>query len=136
VTYLIVFVGIIAFCNLLLLVSIAVLALSVSRLVSKSVMPAVGEVQSTARKVNNLVDTVGDRAGRIMDVGESTVRQVSGKVVATTGLLENSAAAPIITLSSVIAGIARGFQVWRGSAAGRENEPEETVVEVDTTRAA
>jgi uncharacterized protein YoxC len=136
VTLLIVFVGIIAFCNLLLLVSIAVLALSVSRLVSKSVMPAVGEVQSTARKVNIIVDNVSDRATKIMDIGENTARQVSGKVVATTGLLENSAAAPIISISSVIAGITKAVQVWRESSAKSPTETGEVLVEVDITKAA
>ena len=134
-TLLTVFVGIIAFCNILLLISIAFLAFSVSRLVGKSVMPAVGEVQSTVRKVNGIVDNVGDRASKIMDIGENTARQVSGKVVATTGLLENTAAAPIISVSSIIAGITKAVQVWRESSAQSEIEPEETVVEV-TTKAA
>jgi hypothetical protein len=99
-------------------------------------MPAVGEVQSTARKVNIIVDNVSDRATKIMDIGENTARQVSGKVVATTGLLENSAAAPIISISSVIAGITKAVQVWRGSSAKSPTETGEVLVEVDTTKAA
>jgi uncharacterized protein YoxC len=135
VTLLTVFVGIIAFCNILLLISIAFLVFSISRLVGRSVVPAVGEVQSTVKKVNGIMDNVGDRASKIMDIGENTARKVSGKVVATTGLLENTAAAPIISVSSIIAGITKAVQVWRESSAQSEIEPEETVVEV-TTKAA
>ncbi|MFA6665634.1 MAG: hypothetical protein WCT06_03580 [Armatimonadota bacterium] len=134
-TLLTVFVGIIAFCNILLLISIAFLVFSISRLVGRSVVPAVGEVQSTVKKVNGIMDNVGDRASKIMDIGENTARKVSGKVVATTGLLENTAAAPIISVSSIIAGITKAVQVWRESSAQSEIEPEETVVEV-TTKAA
>lgn len=134
-TLLTVFVGIIAFCNILLLISIAFLVFSISRLVGRSVVPAVGEVQSTVKKVNGIMDNVGDRASKIMDIGENTARQVSGKVVATTGLLENTAAAPIISVSSIIAGITKAVQVWRESSAQSEIKPEETVVEV-TTKAA
>lgn len=134
-TLLTVFVGIIAFCNILLLISIAFLVFSISRLVGRSVVPAVGEVQSTVKKVNGIMDNVGDRASKIMDIGENTARKVSGKVVATTGLLENTAAAPIISVSSIIAGITKAVQVWRESSAQSEIESEETVVEV-TTKAA
>ncbi len=112
-TLLIVFVGIIAFCNLLLLLSIAYMALSMGKLVRQSVMPAVDQVQRTVKNVDALVDRIEGKAEEIMNVGEDTVRKVSDRVVATTDLAQGTITTPLITLSSVVAGISKAIQTWR-----------------------
>ena len=105
-TLLTVFVGIIAFSNLVLLLAIAYLAVAVKKLLDTSIKP-------TITSVNDLVGKVEDRAERIMDIGEDTARKVSGTVVATTDMVQNSITSPVISLSSMVAGISKAVATWR-----------------------
>ena len=116
-TLLTVFVGIIAFSNLLLLVAIAMLAFALKGLVEKSVVPAVSEVKSTIHNVNTLVDKVEDKAERIMIIGEETARTVSSKVVATTDLVQETVTSPLINASSILTGVLRAVETWRRASA-------------------
>ena len=115
-TLLTIFVGIIALSNLVLLVGLAVLAISVKRLVDTSVKPAISEVKSTIEGVNALVDKVGGRAEEMMEIGENTARKVSGTVVATTDMVQDTVTRPLVGLSSLFAGALKAWQTWRASA--------------------
>jgi uncharacterized protein YoxC len=117
-TTLTVFVGIIAFSNVILLVGLAVLAFSLKRVVDDSISPALSEVNSTIKKVEGLVENVDVRTVRIMDVAEETVRRVSGSVVATSDVVECAVVSPFITLSSVMAGISKAREVWHDRSNG------------------
>lgn len=112
-TLLTVFVGIIALSNLILLVGLAMLAFSLKKVVDTSINPALREVNKTVKKVNALVDKIDDRADRILDISEDTVRVVSGKVVATTDVVEHAVASPFISISSLVTGISKGLEAWR-----------------------
>jgi len=101
-----VFVGIIAFSSLVLLVGLATLAVSIKRLIDTSVKPAISNV-------NTLVDKVENRAERIMEISEDTVRKVSGKAVAAADMVEDTVTTPLISLSSLVAGISKAVQTWR-----------------------
>lgn len=116
-TLLTVFVGVIALGNLVMLIAVAVMAWSVKRLVDKSVIPTMTEVKDTVKNVNRLVDKVEEKAEHIMQIGERTASEVSGKVVATTNMVEKSVTTPIITISGIIAGITRAVEVWRTASA-------------------
>ena len=116
-TTLTVFVGIIAVCNLILLVGLAALAVSLSRVVNKSLSPALSEVNATVKKVNALVDKVDDHVEHMLDISEDTVRRVSGSVVATSDVVENAIASPFIGISSLMTGIARALEAWRRASA-------------------
>jgi hypothetical protein len=116
-TTLTVFVGIIAVCNLILLVGLAALAFSLSRVVNKSLNPTLAEVNATVKKVNTLVDKVDDHVEHILEVSETTVRRVSGSVVATTDVVENAIASPFIGMSSLMTGIAKALEAWRRASA-------------------
>jgi len=107
-TLLTVFVGIIAFSNLVLLIGLAVLAFSAKRLMDTSVRPLMD-------KVNALVDKVDDKTGKIMEIGEDTARKVSGSVVATSDTVEDAVVSPILGLSSLYAGISKAIETFRST---------------------
>ena len=119
-TLLTVFVGIIALSNLVLLAGIAFLAFGVKRLIDKSVRPAVSEAQSAIHNVNELVDNVEGRTERILDIGEETARKVSGTVVSTSDMIRSSITSPLISISSLFAGITEAVQACRRPARGGE----------------
>lgn len=104
---------VIGLCNVALLIALTFLIVSVKKLLDKQVASTVGEVQATLREVHTLVDTVENKAQRIMDVSEETVRKVSGRVVATTDLVQETITSPLISLSSTVAGLLKAFQVLR-----------------------
>jgi hypothetical protein len=112
-TLMTVFVGIIAFCSLVLLLAVAFLAMSMKKLLDSSVTPVLEDVKSTVDSVNKLVETVDGKVDRILGVGEDTVRKVSGRVVATSEVMQDTITTPLITLSSAVAGIAKAIETWR-----------------------
>ena len=112
-TLLTIFVGIIAFSNLVLLVGLAYLAFAVRGLVNKQVQPAVHEVTSTLKDVHEFIDRVEDRAEEVMSIGEDTARKVSGKVVATSDVIQHAVSEPLINFTSIVAGIARAVSAYR-----------------------
>ena len=107
-----VFVGIIAFSNLLLLVAIAVLAFSLSKVMNTSVKPVLSEVQLTIKNVNELVGKVEGRADHIMQIGEQTASKVSAKVVAASDIVEHTVTDRVMKITSLWAGISRAWEVW------------------------
>ena len=107
-TLLTVFVGIIAFSNLVLLIGLAVLAFSAKRLMDTSVRPLMD-------KVSALVDKVDDKTEKIMEIGEDAARRVSGSVVATSDTVENAVVSPILSLSSLYAGISKAIETFRST---------------------
>ncbi len=113
---LVIFTGVIALSNVILLVGLAYLAVTVTRILNKSVSPALSEVKHTIRNVNDMVDKVEQKAENILDISEQTARRVSGSVVAATDVVQHSVAEPFINLSSVIAGISRAWNTLRRSA--------------------
>lgn len=116
-TLLLVFVGIIALSNLLLLGAIAFLALAFKKFLDTSAASTLAEVKSTVRNVNSMVDKVEDRAEKIMIIGEDTARKVSGSVNATTEMVQNSLTTPLISVSSFVAGVTKAVETWRRASA-------------------
>ncbi|HET6455414.1 MAG TPA: hypothetical protein VFI02_13505 [Armatimonadota bacterium] len=112
-TLLIVFVGVIAFCNFVVLVGTAVALFALKRLIDKPVRQAVCEAKNTIHNVNKLVDTVEDRTGRILDISEQTARKVSGNVMATSEVVKETITSPLISFSSLVAGISEAVQSCR-----------------------
>ncbi len=113
---LVIFVGVIALSNLVLLGGLAFLAIAVRNLLNKSVQPALSEATHTIRNVNDIVERVERKAENILDISEETARRVSGSVVAATDVVQHSVAQPFINLASVIAGINRAINTLRRSA--------------------
>ncbi len=111
-----IFTGVIALANVILLIGLAYLAVTVTKLLKKSVQPAMSEVTHTIRNVNDIVERVEQKAETILNISEETARRVSGSVVATTEMVEHTVAQPFISLSSVIAGINKAVSTLRRSA--------------------
>lgn len=116
-TLLTIFVGVIALSNLVLLLGLAYLAIAVKKLIDTSVKPAVSEAQSTIHNVNVMVDKVEDKAEQILNIGEETARKVSGSVVATTDMVQDTVTPPLISFSSMVAGISKALETWRRASA-------------------
>lgn len=116
-TLLTVFVGIIALSDLIFLLALALLALAAKGAIDKGVMPAMSEVNQAIKGINKFVDGVEGKAERIMDLGEDTARRVSGSVVATTEMVQQTVASPFIGLASLAAGISKAMQTWRSASA-------------------
>ena len=113
-----VFTGIIALSNLILLGGLAWLGMTVSRLINHSVRPTIRDIDRTIRKVHGFVDMAEARAENVLDISERTVREVSGRVVAASDMLEHAVTGPIIQASGFLAGVRRAVEVWRrGKAA-------------------
>ncbi|MHB0912960.1 MAG: hypothetical protein ACYC2Y_05900 [Armatimonadota bacterium] len=108
-----IFTGIIALANLLLLAGLAFLAFAVKKLIDQAVMPAVKEAKETVENLNEMVERVEQKAERIMDIGEETARRVGNRVVATSDVVQETVASPLINISSFITGIQRGIETWR-----------------------
>ncbi|MDH7480752.1 MAG: hypothetical protein QHH26_02090 [Armatimonadota bacterium] len=111
--WLIVFVGVIALCNLLLLGTVAYLALMVRGLINKSVQPAMAEVTSTIKSVNGFVEKVENRAEHVMEISEETAKKVSSKIVATTDIIKQAVSSPLIGILSIIAGVSRAISEYK-----------------------
>ena len=112
-TLLTVFVGVIALCNVVVLVGTAVALFALKRLIDKPVRQAVCEAKNTIRNVNKLIDTVEDRTARILDISEQTARKVSGNVMATSEVVKETITSPLISFSSLVAGISEAVQSCR-----------------------
>ncbi len=108
-TWLIVFVGIIALCNLLLLITVGYLAFMVRKLIVKSAQPAMAEVTSTIKSVNSFVEKVENRVDHMMEIGESTAKKVSDKIIATADIIKHSISSPLISILSIITGVSRAI---------------------------
>lgn len=87
-----VFTGIIALCNLILLIGLAALALTVKRLLDKSVRPVIDEVSDTVKLVNGVVE------------------HVSSSVMATTDVVQHTVVQPFIAIAGLAAGVGRAIQ--------------------------
>lgn len=87
-----VFTGIIALCNLVLLIGLAALALAVKRLLDKSVRPVIDEVSDTVRHVSGVVQHVSD------------------SVAATNDVVQHTVAQPFIAIAGLAAGVGRAIE--------------------------
>lgn len=112
-----VFVGIIAVCNVIVLVGTAVALFALRRLIDKPVRQAVCEAKNTIHNVNQLVDTVEDRTERLLDIGEQTARKVSGNVMVTSDVVRKTITSPLISFSGLITGITEAVQYCRRASA-------------------
>lgn len=114
-----VFVGIVALSNLILLSGLAYLAITIKRLIDTSIRPAMTEVNSAVKTVNELVDKVETKAEHVLDIGEETVREVSGKVVATSDMVQHTVASPLIGISSFLTGLSKAISALRSASASQ-----------------
>lgn len=122
-TLLTIFVGLIAFVNLVLLAAIVYLAVAVHNLLSRHIIPLAVEVRSAVKDVREFVSQAASSTNRILGMGESTAKKVSHKLIALSDLFEHSVSEPLIWISSFLEGVKEAVNTYRTSS-GKEPEEE------------
>ncbi len=74
--------------------------------------PVIAKASSTLDSVQRVTVMVGDKADQILTRGEALTEDVSQKVENTASVVQNAVTTPLINLSSLIAGVSRGFSTW------------------------
>jgi predicted PurR-regulated permease PerM len=80
--------------------------------------PLIGKATDAVETVQRVTMSVGEKADTILTRGEALTENVSEKVEKTAGVVQTTVTTPLINLSSLLAGVSRGFSVY-SRAAGR-----------------
>lgn len=84
--------------------------------------PVIGKASDTLDTVQRVTQNVGEKADTILTRGEALTENVSGKVETTAGMVQKTVTTPLIGLSSLIAGVSKGFSVYARSASRSKDE--------------
>jgi len=116
-----IFVGIFAVTTVVLM---GAMAFALSKLVklldtlAGKLDPVVAKATDTIETVQRITANVGEKADHILSKGETLTDTVSVKVEETAEVAQKAVTGPLITVSSVIAGISKGFAVYTHSSNG------------------
>ncbi len=97
----------------------------VDTLVEK-IEPVLGKATDTIETVQRVTTNVGEKADVILTKGEVLTDSLSVKTERTADVLQKSVTGPLISLSSLITGISKGFSVYTHSSATRAKVKAET----------
>ncbi len=101
----------------------AVLAIAITKMqqqvtkLTNKLEPVIAKVSTTLDTVQRITTNVGEKADVILTRGEALTENLSHKVENTADVVQETVTTPLINLSSLLAGISRGFSVW-GSMQG------------------
>ncbi len=121
-TALFIFVGLFA---LITVVLFGVTAFALSKLVklldtlADKLDPVIGKATDTIETVQRVTTNVGEKADQILTKGEVLTDSLSVKTERTADVVQKSVTGPLISLSSLITGISKGFSVYTHSSAAR-----------------
>lgn len=87
--------------------------IQVLKKVEAALDPLAGKGLEVMDNVDQTLVTLRGKAEAMMDAGEKAVESVAAKVDTTSSLVEGAVARPAISLSSIMAGVNRGFETWR-----------------------
>jgi len=110
-----IFVGIFAVTTVVLM---GAMAFALSKLVklldtlADKLDPVVAKATDTIETVQRITANVGEKADTILSKGEMLTDKVTVKVEETSEIVQKAVTGPLITVSSVIAGISKGFSVY------------------------
>lgn len=128
-TALFIFVGLFA---LITVVLFGVMAFALSKLVklmdtlADKLDPVIGKATDTIETVQRVTTNVGEKADVILTKGEALTDSLSVKTERTADVVQKSVTGPLISLSSLITGISKGFSVYTHSSAARAKAQAET----------
>lgn len=98
--------------------ALVVVAIALNKL-QQQVDKLTGKMEPVIVKASNTLDTVqrvtvnvGEKADTILTRGETLTENVSHKVETTATVVENAVTKPLIGLSSLIAGVSKGVDVY------------------------
>jgi uncharacterized protein YoxC len=94
-----------------LVAAVLILRKSINRLL-KAADPAIKRAEAAINTVGGIAETVRSRTDEITHTVEDTVDDVSRKVKSTTTVIEDAVRPPLISVASMLAGLARGLEVW------------------------
>lgn len=128
-TALFIFVGLFA---LITVVLFGATAFALSKLVKtldtlvEKIEPVIGKATDTIETVQRVTTNVGEKADVILTKGEALTDSLSVKTERTADVVQKSVTGPLISLSSLITGISKGFSVYTHSSATRAKVKAET----------
>jgi uncharacterized protein YoxC len=92
------------------------------RLLNQQIDQALNKTDPVILKINDFLITlqrvtsnVGEKADEVLIKGEAIVEDIADKVEETATVVEKTITKPLINLSSVMAGITKGFATFTGS---------------------
>lgn len=111
---------IMAICMIVLTLSIVVAAIALTMLalrlrksvdtMTNKVQPLITQATETVKTANGVAQTLKVGAQDIIHKTEDTVESVTRRVKVTSGMIQESINAPVITVASVLTGVQRGLE--------------------------
>ncbi len=74
--------------------------------------PVIVKASATLDTVQRVTANVGEKADTILTRGEALTESLSVKVENTADVVQETVTTPLINLSSLLAGLSKGFSVW------------------------
>ncbi len=74
--------------------------------------PIIVKASATLDTMQRITTNVGEKADVILTRGEELTENLSHKVENTADVVQETVTTPLINLSSLLAGVSRGFSVW------------------------
>jgi len=102
--------------NTIFIAGIAVALLLLNRKLrdmTEAVHPLIERANSSLAKVETITAQLGERVNLILDRTGQLVEDVTQKVETTTSIAEETIAQPLIGAASVMAGLSRGWDVYK-----------------------
>ena len=118
-TSLFIFVGLFALITVGLLGAMAFALMKLVNLLDKivgKIDPVIAKATDTIETVQRVTTNVGEKADQILTKGEALTDNVTDRVEKTAGVVQKSVTGPLITLSSLITGVSKGFSVYSHSS--------------------
>ena len=129
-TALFIFVGLFA---IVTVAFIGLIAIALTKLVKQvdtladKLDPILGKATDTIETVQRVTTNVGEKADQILTKGETLTDSLSVKTERTANVVQKSVTGPLISISSLITGISKGFSVYTHSSAARTKAQEDRV---------
>ena len=74
--------------------------------------PLIVKATDAIETVQRVTNNVGAKADQLLVKGEALTDDVSGRVEKTAGVVQSAVIGPLISLSSIISGVSKGFAVY------------------------
>ena len=80
--------------------------------------PVIAKATDTIETVQRVTTNVGEKADQILTKGEALTDNVTDRVERTADVVQKSVTGPLISISSLITGVSKGFSVYSRSSNG------------------
>jgi|GEM_PF-1255123 len=80
--------------------------------------PLIGKATDAVETVQRVTTNVGAKADAVLIKGEALTDDVSGRVEQTAGVVKSAVIGPLISISSLITGVSKGFAVYAKPISG------------------